>query len=257
VAIYPFELSFSDSPYVRFPFIVDGKALYGSSCVLSMAVAGDMQYIPHTENPVRTAFFDSLYIPFSQVYSCEQHHSQQVILVAEGDSTTSVGDGLVTAESENILSVTVADCLPVFFRDIQGRCFGILHSGWKGTGIVCKALELVKHTWNIASEELAVVLGPCIRSCCYHVDPERAMSFEKQFGGPAGPYPIGPVVHKISDTDYTLDLQAANARLLAMEGVRYIAVCQNCTYTDTRLHSFRREGPEAYQRMIALVGEIF
>ena len=51
-----------------------------------------------------------------------------------------------------------------------------------------------------------------------------------------------------------LDLQAANARLLANAGVRNIAYCGDCTGTDRRLGSFRREGPAAYTRMLAVMG---
>jgi copper oxidase (laccase) domain-containing protein len=53
--------------------------------------------------------------------------------------------------------------------------------------------------------------------------------------------------------EFFIDLQAANARLLAGAGVRNIAVCEDCTFTDERLGSFRREGP-AYTRMAALIG---
>jgi copper oxidase (laccase) domain-containing protein len=36
--------------------------------------------------------------------------------------------------------------------------------------------------------------------------------------------------------------------------VKHIAVCENCTFTDERLGSYRREGPDAYTRMIAAAG---
>jgi YfiH family protein len=177
------------------------------------------------------------------------------------------------------LSVTAADCLPVFLLDTEGGGFGILHSGWKGTGIVSRALALMESCWHARPERVAAILGPCIRSCCYRVNRDRAQAFEAEFGGPGGTYPLGPVARKLAgageicrqDTfgetppsgesapgngfsgEFFLDLQAANARLLADAGVRDIAVCQDCTFTDPRLGSFRREGA-AYTRMAALIG---
>jgi copper oxidase (laccase) domain-containing protein len=59
---------------------------------------------------------------------------------------------------------------------------------------------------------------------------------------------LGPVVKRGA-----LDLQAANVRMLVNAGVRHIALCRDCTFTDERLGSFRREGP-SYTAMAALVG---
>jgi YfiH family protein len=155
------------------------------------------------------------------------------------------------------LSVTVADCLPVFLYDPESGGFGLVHSGWKGTGISLRALRLMESQWHTKPEKVSAILGPCIQSCCYQVDEARARTFEAAFGGPGGAYPLGPVVRQVetpSGTSWYLDLQAANARLLANEGVRTIAVCQDCTFTEERLGSFRREGAASYTRMSALIG---
>jgi copper oxidase (laccase) domain-containing protein len=165
---------------------------------------------------------------------------------------------LVSRDREIWLSVTVADCLPVYLLDTESGAFGILHSGWKGTGIVLKALALMAERWNTRAPAVAVVLGPCIGSCCYRVDEGRARSFAEEFGGPGGAYPLGPPVIRRSPkgpgpAEPFLDLQAANARLLAGAGVRNLTVCRDCTFTDERLGSFRREGTD-YTRMLALIG---
>jgi copper oxidase (laccase) domain-containing protein len=165
---------------------------------------------------------------------------------------------LVSRDRDIWLSVTVADCLPVYLFDTESGAFGILHSGWKGTGIVLKALALMEERWNTRPPAVAVVLGPCIGACCYRVDEGRARIFEEEFGGPDGDYPLGPVVIRrprngSSPAEPFLDLRAANARLLAGAGVRNLAVCQDCTFTDERLGSFRREGKD-YTRMAALIG---
>jgi copper oxidase (laccase) domain-containing protein len=116
----------------------------------------------------------------------------------------------------------------------------------------------MRERWHSQPEAVAAVLGPCIQACCYRVDDERARVFEAEFGGPAGEFPLGPVASRRADLPggpgFSLNLQAANARLLAVAGVRNIAVCRDCTFTDERLGSFRRQGPEAYTRMLAVLG---
>jgi copper oxidase (laccase) domain-containing protein len=106
-------------------------------------------------------------------------------------------------------------------------------------------------------EAVAAVLGPCIQHCCYRVDEERARSFEAEFGGSSGEFPLGRVISERPDlpggSGFSLNLQAANARLLANAGVRNIAACRDCTFTDPRLGSFRREGAASYTRMAALL----
>jgi copper oxidase (laccase) domain-containing protein len=102
-------------------------------------------------------------------------------------------------------------------------------------------------------ENVAAVLGPCIQPCCYDVDGERAALYEKEFGGgetDGAEFPLGPVVKKSNDKFY-INMQGANAALLLKNGVRNIAYCTNCTFTDENFGSFRREGT-GYTKMTAL-----
>lgn len=213
-------------------------------------------------NPVRDAFFRGQGLDPARVRSCVQVHSRDVVL-ADGrlPHKSARADGLATATPDLLLSVTVADCLPVALYDVEHGAFALVHSGWKGTGIVREALSLMGRTWGTRPEAVAAVLGPCIRSCCYLVDEDRAAAFEAEFDGP-GAYPLGPLVDRTLRDPHTgeprprLNLQAANARMLAEAGVRDLAVCENCTYTDERLGSFRREGPDRYTRMVAVAGRL-
>jgi YfiH family protein len=281
VSVYPFRLQF-DAGAARFPFMFEGAPADASfpSCVLSARSAGDMKFDPaaygrvpeRIHGPARERFFRSRGIDSERVYSLIQVHSRDVYSignpasagnsVSTGESVSGPrdrpspvafarqGDGMVSFCRDVFLAVTVADCLSVFLLDTENRFFAALHSGWKGTGIVRAALDIMKKA-GTRPEAAAAVLGPCIRSCCYKVDEGRADDFEKEFGGSAGP--LGDVVFRGDDGPY-INLQAANARLLAAAGVRHIAVCEDCTYTDERLGSYRREGPSAYTRMAAVAG---
>jgi YfiH family protein len=253
--IYPFHLVFQEETTAWFPFIMDGEALQpqgknGSiACAISSRSAGTMSFKVQAATLHRHRWYTSLGVDPGQVFACTQVHSREVLaLEPESPHEGPHADGMISRDPRSYLVVTVADCLPIYLYDTESCGFGLVHSGWKGTGIVLKALKLMEASWHTRPEAVAAVLGPCIGSCCYQVDEVRARSFEQEFGGPDGAYPLGPVVKGSA-----LDLQAANARLLVSAGVRHIALCQDCTFTDERLGSFRREGP-SYTAMAALVG---
>ncbi len=255
--VHFFQLDFSPARgYARFPFIVEGLPLSGISCAVSGRALGDMRYLPDEENPNRTRFFREIGLEAGRVRSRVQTHTRDVAVAGEDGARP--GDGLATDDQSLALAVTVADCLPVFLFDTERNAFALVHSGWKGTGIAAAALALMSERWGTRAEAVAAILGPCIRSCCYGVDEGRASVFLDEFGeegepGSAG-FPLGPVVRREGGRAF-LDLQAANARLLAAAGVRDLAVCEDCTFTDERLGSFRREG-DRYTRMAAVVGRL-
>ena len=254
--IYPFELEFkcydTETPYfASFPFIADNTPVNGISCGISSRFAGNMRLGSFDANsaypketPKRLVLFDKLGLNADCVYGVKQIHSHTVVEVDRSTPPAIPADGMICNDREIALSVIVADCLPIYLYDTESGAFGIVHSGWKGTGIVLKALRLMQERFSARPQAVAAVLGPCIDSCCYKVDAGRAKSFEKEFGQASV---------RNCGGDFYLDLKTANIRLLENAGVRDIAVCGNCTFTDERLGSFRREGPENYTHMAALI----
>jgi YfiH family protein len=270
VQLYPFTCSFRGAlPYASFPFMMDGRPAGGAGCVISSRMAGNMVYSEGVNGPARERFFRSLGLEPERVYACTQIHSRRVLEVDRGTPNRGPeADGMISRDPGVILSVSVADCMPVYLYDTRSGGFGLVHSGWRGTGIVLTALELMAGRWGARPREVAAVLGPAIRGCCYRVDEERARSFEAEFGGRGGAYPLGELIHRVREFPagassgsgaegeaWYIDLPAANARLLVNAGVRNIAVCEDCTFTGSNFGSFRREGPD-YTRMAALTGHL-
>jgi YfiH family protein len=268
-AFIPFSLNFHGTS-ARFPFIFDGKPVttIGNKpapfCLISAREAGDMVFRQPNRN--REDFFLTQGIPVEKVYSLTQVHSRDVFTLGNSGNTVPdtlpssasfarEGDGMVSFSGDIFLAVTVADCLPVFLLDTENGYFALLHSGWKGTGIAANALEIM-HKAGSKPEAIAAVLGPCIQGCCYRVDQQRAENFDAMFGSAnygSENFPLGDVIRK-DDSGWYINLQAANAKMLISMGVRHIAYCTDCTFTDTRLGSFRREGAEAYTLMVAVAG---
>ena len=244
--IYPFSLEFKNDSkgnplYATFPFIVDGVVQTGISCGISSRYAGDMKFDEANQN--RRALFAELGLESGNIFGVWQIHSRSVLVVDRENPPEEKADGLVTRDCGITLSVTVADCLPVFLYDTKSGVFGLVHSGWRGTGIALNAINLMKANWGTRADDVAAILGPCIGACCYNVDAERAESFEKEFGAESV---------RGFNGEFFLDLKAANIKQLSDAGVKNIAVCKDCTFTDERLGSFRRQG-EQYTRMVALI----
>jgi YfiH family protein len=229
------------------------KKVEGVRCLISVRAAGDMG-LDHAEN--RLALFNKLKLDSNRVYSCKQTHSRDVAVV-EYPQTGILpnADGLV-GRSPAVLTVTVSDCLPVYLYDNTHKVYAICHSGWKGTGIAVNVLRVMQAEFGTEAKDVSAILGPCIQGDVYKVDEGRAQEFHAQFGSDTGAYPLGAVVHESehgNTKEYYIDMRAANAHLLVECGVQNIRYCTNCTLTDTRLGSFRRE-KLSFTKMLAMIG---
>ncbi len=220
-----------------------GKKIEGEpDLLLSLRSAGDM-----ADEESRRRLLGSDY---HRLFKLRQTHSKLVFLREElsGRGEGREGDGLLSQNPEDILAVSVADCMPIYLFSPQTHgpgLLGILHSGWKGTGIVSEALIRIKDELHISPEKLTAVMGPSIRRCCYRVDEERANHFGSLWGGSAVRWTAsGP----------HLDLAAANSSLLEKEGIEDIRIVDSCTACDERFGSFRREGSVSFTHMLAMIG---
>ncbi|HEY7531001.1 MAG TPA: polyphenol oxidase family protein [Gemmatimonadota bacterium] len=170
--------------------------------------------------------------------------------------TAGRADGLLrrgAAAGPRLLTVTVADCVPVYLSWPGG--YGLLHAGWRG--IAGGILEAAVRRAGAPPAALRIHLGPAIGGCCYEVGPEVEAAL---FGGPEGREAArdagallgraGP--RRAADLRRALGLRAA-ALGLPPDAVTASASCTAC---DARLHSFRRGGgAEALRLMLAFFGE--
>lgn len=94
--------------------------------------------------------------------------------VPAGTSVLGDGDGHVTRTAGLLLTVTLADCVPVFVADPVHGAVALLHAGWRGTaaGVLERGLDVMVRECGSAPAELFVHLGPAICGRCYEVGPE-------------------------------------------------------------------------------------
>ena len=216
---------------------------------MSLSGSGDMKFTRGKANPNREAFLSSMGMEGRIYRGLELAHSRKVVFATSGaEPSEGKADGLFCRDPLLCLGVTVADCMPIWFLDRASGCFGVLHSGWKGTGICLEALKALEAMNGTKPEDVAFILGPCIGPCCYEVPPERAAQFMDAFGAEAA---------ESRDGRWFLDLCGANRKILGEAGVTDVLSVGACTACDGRMGSFRRQGQGKFIRMLAGIGSFF
>ena len=83
-------------------------------------------------------------------------------------------DGHATDRAGVLLTVSVADCVPVFVVAPEARAVAALHAGWRGTvaGVLERGLAVLAERAGAPVSALHVHLGPAICGACYEVGPE-------------------------------------------------------------------------------------
>ena len=88
-------------------------------------------------------------------------------------------DGHATAERGVLLTVTVADCIPVYLTVPQKGAIALVHAGWRGAadGILEQCVELLKWRGFAKASDIVMHCGVGICGGCYEVGPEVAVRF--------------------------------------------------------------------------------
>ena len=83
-------------------------------------------------------------------------------------------DGHVTREQGLLLTVSVADCVPIFLVHPEERTIALLHGGWRGiaAGILETGLRALLALTRGDVSGLRLHLGPAICGSCYEVGPD-------------------------------------------------------------------------------------
>jgi polyphenol oxidase len=233
---------------VAFP----GPAAAGESlALLSFASRGDMKFGVLACAPNRERFLRDVGVDPEEARGIELSHTRNVIAPARDDDPAALArdaggaDGILLDDPRLAATVTVADCMPIWILDRGSGTFGVLHSGWRGTGILANAVDFLVRRRGAKPSSIAVVLGPAIGSCCYAVSEERASEFAAEFGAAAAARREG---------SWFLDLRSANVALAERAGVGHVLSIDACTSCDERLGSFRRQGAASFTRMMAVCG---
>jgi YfiH family protein len=153
-------------------------------------------------------------------------------------------DAAVTRARGVVLAIQTADCLPVLFCNDDGSAIGAVHAGWRGlsAGVLENTLAAMKGP----RETIVAWFGPAIAAPSYEVGAEVRDAFLARDPAAASAFTATRPGHWLCDL-YELARQHLRA-----DGVTRIFGGDLDTFTDPRLHSYRRDGANS-GRMVSLL----
>ena len=180
----------------------------------------------------RQLLAESINFPLDYWVGAEQTHRSNIVKITMEDQGRGASDyhsafkdtdGFYTNETNILLTLCFADCVPIYFYAPSFGYIGMVHAGWKGT--VAKIASAMIERWQsegISPKDIHVVIGPSICGECYIVD-DRIIDQVKHICGEEGPY------QEISEGQYQLDLKQLNKWIIQQTGVENIEVSSLCT----------------------------
>jgi YfiH family protein len=223
-------------PLDAFPFVLHGLTVKGQN--------------PHAAGGKKTPgqLLRKISRREARLVSLSQMHRDECVTITSRDQLQRrySGDAVLTNRRDVLVSVSVADCLPIFMVNSKRKVIGMIHAGWRGTllGIARRTLEKAKDRFGCEPGEFTLLFGPYIKSCCYRVSEGVAILFSAE------------CMSRSPDGAPMLDLVRANLKQFAGCGVKEnkIFVVDECTFCEKELfYSYRRDNENA-GRMIGYLG---
>ena len=146
-------------------------------------------------------------------------------------------DGHATNEPGVLLTVTVADCIPVYLAVPHKGALALVHAGWRGTsgGILERAVALLKSRGFARSSDIVMHCGVGICGECYEVGSEGA----DRFGRPDSTH---------------LDLRGILAQQAQGLGIRDVSISPWCSAEERERFFSHRASRGRDGRMVAYLG---
>jgi hypothetical protein len=183
-----------------------------------------------------------------ELLAVHQVHGGGVVRVTSGrahDNDTKA-DALVSDDPARVLSVRVADCVPVLLSTSDGSAVAAIHAGWRGVvaGVTITALDMLRSHGN----HVVAAIGPSIGFEAFEVGPEVIEEFTRLFG------PDAPI-RQDADGKGRVDLRECLRRQLFAAGVPddRIDCSDRCTHTDADEFFSHRRDKGISGRMAAVI----
>ncbi len=194
----------------------------------------------------RDAYFSRLNLDPGRVVAGGIAHGTRVTKVGQAEAGKYIldSDALMSDVPGLILSITSADCLPVYFFDPLKRCIAMVHAGWKGlvAGVLENVVKEMESEYGSAAQNIMVAIGPHIKVCHYEIGSEIA-----------GKFAPGSIVER--DGRLFADLTKEAARRLKGLGMDNVDISSPCTFCEaTTLYSARYDKTSPVNGMVAYIG---
>lgn len=211
---------------------------------LSLKKDGPMK--SHISN--RTAFLQRQGLSDKLVASANLAHGARVAVVKKitASSIFPACDALITQENNCILTITVADCLPIYFYDTKQKVVALAHAGWRGivANLIPATIKAFIDNYHSRASDIIVDVGPHIQACHFEIKKD----IFGQFAADDLSTREGHVYAKLS--------AVVRKQLLAL-GVKpdNLKISSECTYcASEKYFSCRRDRHQTLETMLAYIG---
>lgn len=165
-----------------------------------------------------------------------QVHGTDIVEITDTSPLLFEADAMITASANVMLMVKLADCCGIVCYDPPHHVCGVAHAGWRGTekNIAVLMIEQMQMRYGSSLSDLRVWLSPCASGKAYEVGAEVAERFPSS-------------ITRDDKGLYFLDIRQENRRRLVSAGIEtdHIECSEECTITDERFHSYRRDKDKA------------
>jgi len=168
-------------------------------------------------------------------------------------------DGHATGARGLLLTVTVADCVPVYLAAPGKGVVALLHAGWRGVAgrILERGVELVRREAFVQSVEIVMHCGVGICGACYEVGSEvlEQLTPGRRPGDNRVEHGLGTPGHRpgVSRAEH-VDLREVLSRQAGELGITQVSVSPWCSAHDrVQFFSHRASGGRD-GRMVAYLG---
>lgn len=208
---------------------------YGVKIIYTTKKLGDIRDKKNSDK-----ILDLLNIKNKRIYSGYQTHSANIKIVNEKTSSYYEDtDGFVTNDKNGVIFTKYADCLPIYFYDVDKNIFGCVHSGWQGSykQIGLEMIKILEKNFKSKKNDIIIIFGISISQKRYEVSEDFYLKFVEKFKKNI----INEVFLK-KNGKYYFNNQKFNLNMFLDYGIRFENIITNnmCTY-DNNFHSYRRD----------------
>jgi hypothetical protein len=169
---------------------------------------------------------------------------------ADGFRNGQPADAMVSRAVDRLLTVRVADCVPILLASPNGSVVAAIHAGWRGiiAGVVPAGIAALSAEAGLPAGEFLAAIGPCIGMDAFEVGPEVLGAFTQVFGTAAP-------LRRLAGGKGQLDLrEAVLLQALGVGLLRHrIDVSDRCTYRDADEFFSHRRDRGLTGRMVAAI----
>lgn len=197
----------------------------------------------------RLSFLKKIGLDDKIIISAGLIHGNKVSIIDNVYESQSIEncDALITSRDDVLLTITVADCLPIYFFDRNKKIIALAHAGWRGVylKIVLEVINIFVNHYNSNLNDLEVFIGPHIRNCHFEIQEDILNQFNEL-----------DILRR--DNKIFVDLSKSVGRQLIELGIneKNINISNECTYClDNKYFSYRRDRLSGLKTMLAYLGQ--